>query len=46
MAYKFKIRTGSTKLNSISYQIGRTGAIAPVAEPVTIAGNYMAKGST
>jgi DNA ligase (NAD+) len=29
MAYKFKSEQVSTKLNSISYQIGRTGAIDP-----------------
>jgi DNA ligase (NAD+) len=41
MAYKFKSEQVSTKLNSISYQIGRTGAITPVAnlEPVQL-GNY------
>jgi DNA ligase (NAD+) len=43
MAYKFKSEQVSTKLNSISYQIGRTGAITPVAnlEPVQLAGTIV-----
>jgi DNA ligase (NAD+) len=43
MAYKFKAAQVSTKLNHISYQVGRTGAITPVAnlEPVELAGTIV-----
>src|SRR4029077_20011604 len=39
-SYKFKAESVSTKLLSISYQVGRTGAITPVAnlKPVLLAG--------
>ncbi|AXO78848.1 NAD-dependent DNA ligase LigA [Olleya aquimaris] len=47
MAYKFKAEQVSTVLNSISYQVGRTGAITPVAnlEPVELAGTVVKRAS-
>lgn len=47
MAYKFKSEQASTVLNSISYQVGRTGAITPVAnlEPVQLAGTIVKRAS-
>ena len=47
MAYKFKAEQVSTLLNSISYQVGRTGAITPVAnlEPVLLAGTIVKRAS-
>ncbi|QRM90917.1 NAD-dependent DNA ligase LigA [Lacinutrix sp. WUR7] len=47
MAYKFKAERVSTRLNSISYQVGRTGAITPVAnlEPVELAGTTVKRAS-
>jgi DNA ligase (NAD+) len=47
IAYKFKAEQVSTKLNSISYQVGRTGAITPVAnlEPVELAGTTVKRAS-
>ena len=47
MAYKFKAEQVTTKLNSISYQVGRTGAITPVAnlEPVQLAGTIVKRAS-
>ena len=47
MAYKFKAEQVSTLLNHISYQVGRTGAITPVAnlEPVALAGTVVKRAS-
>ena len=47
MAYKFKAEQVTTTLNSISYQVGRTGAITPVAnlEPVQLAGTIVKRAS-
>ena len=47
MAYKFKAEQVSTRLNNISYQVGRTGAITPVAnlEPVELAGTTVKRAS-
>ncbi|HZW63007.1 MAG TPA: NAD-dependent DNA ligase LigA [Flavobacteriaceae bacterium] len=47
IAYKFKSQQVSTKLNSITYQVGRTGAITPVAnlEPVELAGTTVKRAS-
>ncbi len=40
MAFKFKARQATSKLTNIEYQVGRTGAVTPVAkiEPVHIGG--------
>ncbi|MDT0675917.1 NAD-dependent DNA ligase LigA [Autumnicola musiva] len=47
MAYKFKAEQESTQLNKITYQVGRTGAITPVAnlEPVKLAGTVVKRAS-
>lgn len=47
IAYKFKAEQVITKLHSISYQVGRTGAITPVAnlEPVLLAGTIVKRAS-
>ena len=47
MAYKFRAEQTSTKFNSISYQIGRTGAVTPVANlaPVELGGTIVKRAS-
>ena len=47
MAYKFKAEQVSTKLLSVDYQVGRTGAITPVANlnPVSLAGTTVKRAS-
>ena len=46
-SYKFKAEQAETRLNSISYQVGRTGAITPVANlsPVQLAGTTVKRAS-
>ena len=47
IAYKFKAAQVTTVLNEITYQVGRTGAITPVAnlEPVQLAGTTVKRAS-
>ena len=47
ISYKFKAERVSTKLLSVTYQVGRTGAITPVAnlEPVQLAGTTVKRAS-
>ena len=47
IAYKFKAEQVSTVLHEITYQVGRTGAITPVAnlEPVALAGTIVKRAS-
>jgi DNA ligase (NAD+) len=47
VAYKFKAEQAETKLLSVSYQVGRTGAITPVAnlDPVQLAGTTVKRAS-
>ncbi len=47
IAYKFQTETATTKLLDITYQVGRTGAITPVAElqPVAILGTTVKRAS-
>ena len=47
MAYKYKPENIGTILNSISFQVGRTGSITPVAnlDPVNLAGTVVKRAS-
>lgn len=47
IAYKYKAQSVSTVLNEVTYQVGRTGAITPVAnlEPVLLAGTTVKRAS-
>ena len=47
IAYKFQAEVQSTMLNNVVYQVGRTGAVTPVAElsPVEIAGTIVKRAS-
>ncbi|MCB0400750.1 MAG: NAD-dependent DNA ligase LigA [Flavobacteriales bacterium] len=47
IAYKFKAEQVKTRLNEITYQVGRTGAITPVAnlQPVLLAGTTVKRAS-
>ncbi len=47
VAYKFKAEQALTKLLSIDYQVGRTGAVTPVAnlEPVQLSGTIVKRAS-
>ena len=47
IAYKYKAEQASTRLLSIDYQVGRTGAVTPVAnlEPVSLAGTTVKRAS-
>lgn len=47
IAYKFETERAATKLLSVSYQVGRTGAITPVAnlEPVQLLGTTVKRAS-
>ena len=45
VAFKFKAKQATTKINKITWQVGRTGAITPVAElePVFLAGSTISR---
>lgn len=47
IAYKFKAERACTRLNKVTYQVGRTGAITPVAnmDPVQLAGTTVRRAS-
>ncbi|MBQ2200679.1 MAG: NAD-dependent DNA ligase LigA, partial [Bacteroidaceae bacterium] len=47
IAYKFQAERACTRLNEVTYQVGRTGAITPVANmnPVKLAGTIVKRAS-
>jgi DNA ligase (NAD+) len=47
IAFKYQAESATTKLNGITYQVGRTGAITPVAElaPVLLGGTTVKRAS-
>lgn len=47
IAYKFQAERAETRFNSVSFQVGRTGAVTPVAnlEPVLLAGTVVKRAS-
>ncbi|MGM9508647.1 NAD-dependent DNA ligase LigA [Larkinella sp. GY13] len=47
IAFKYKAMAATTVLNSVSYQVGRTGAVTPVAnlKPVLLAGTVVKRAS-
>ena len=47
IAYKFQAESAETRLNSVNFQVGRTGAVTPVAnlEPVLLSGTIVKRAS-